>query len=338
LPEKDGFPPVKRSYEQMNGNARTYGRRPAFTLVELLVVITIIAVLVSLLLPAVQSAREAARRMQCANNFKQVAMAMRAYESKKNELPPGMIGWDGRWSSTCGPKGEGSYYYGWGWGTFILPHIEQLALYDTIDFDAYYSTAGANRKATAQRIELYLCPSDPQDGELVGCCSGWQNGSHPLEDLMQTNIVAVSDSTDFTCNGIAAKQLYLVDGMFGERTGAQTAHIRDGMSNTLMIGEVTGGGPGSYRSHFWVTWAILDTRDGINGPFTIPGGLWAEDERTSGTYTGFRDTGFSSFHHGGAFFAMGDGSVHFLNQAISSHTLAALTTRAGEDIARGQLP
>jgi hypothetical protein len=180
-----------------------------------------------------------------------------------------------------------------------------------------------------------VCPSDPQDGELVGCCSGWTNGGHPYEDVRQTNLCGVADSTDWTCNGIAARQLQLNDGMFGERQGCRAAQVRDGLSHTLMVGEVTGGGPKSYRSHFWAQWAILDTRDGINGPFTVPGNQWAADEYHRGTYTGFRDTGFSSFHAGGCFFACGDGSVHFLAESTDSQTLAALTTRDGGDIVAG---
>ena len=105
--------------------------------------------------------------------------------------------------------------------------------------------------------------------------------------------------------------------------------------NTLIVGEVTGGGRGSHRAHMWATWDLLDSHDGINGPFTRPGGAWAADEHSSGTYTGFRDTGFSSFHPGGCQFAMADGSVQFLGENTASEVLAALTTRAGGEIASG---
>ena len=109
--------------------------RPAFTLVELLVVIAIIAILIALLLPAVQAARESARRVQCSNHFKQVGLALHNYHTAIGSFPPGMIGWDSRWSSSCGPKGSGSYYIGFGWSSFILPYLEQQNLYDNLTFD-----------------------------------------------------------------------------------------------------------------------------------------------------------------------------------------------------------
>jgi prepilin-type N-terminal cleavage/methylation domain-containing protein/prepilin-type processing-associated H-X9-DG protein len=305
--------------------------RRAFTLVELLVVITIIGILIALLLPAVQAAREAARRIQCSNQFKQVALALHNYHAAQGTFPPGMIQWDGRWSSGCGPRGTPSTYHGWSWGAFILAYLEQKNVHDAIDFDGWYSSS-QNRQPGATRIEAFLCPSDPQDGELVGCCSGWQVGGHSLEDVRMTNMAGVADSEDWTCNGIAANQYSVNDGMMGEREGARIRDVRDGTSHTLFVGEVTGGGRGSYRAHFWVSWDLLDTRDGINGPFSVPGGDWAPDESPSGTYTGFRDTGFSSYHPGGCHFALADGSVHFLTENLASQVLVALTTRAGGEV------
>jgi len=306
--------------------------RSAFTLVELLVVITIIGILIGLLLPAVQSAREAARRLQCANNFKQVGLALHNYHTAHRCFPPGMIVRDGRWPSndSCGTWRSGTYQ-GFSWGAFVLPYLEQNAVYDMIDFRGWYSDAGNNRLAGATRIAAYLCPSDAQD-ELVGCCSGWTNGSDANEDLYMTNMAGVADSSDWTCNGVAAKDLSVSDGLMVNRDGATIADVRDGTSNTLMIGEVTGGGPGSFRCHMWYTWDLLDTKDGINGPFTIPGGGWPPDESSAGTYTGFRDTGFSSFHPGGCNFVLADGSVHFLSENIASTVLKAMTTRSQAEV------
>jgi len=300
--------------------------------VELLVVITIIAMLAAMLLPAAQSAREAGRRIQCANHFKQTGLAMRNYHTIHESFPPGMIVWDGRWSPSCGETGSASQYHGWGWGAFILPHLEQTRLDATIDFDEWYSDLGGNFQAAANRVETYLCPSDPQNGELVGCCSGRQNGTDPYEDLRMTNMAGVADSEDWTCNGIAAYQYRYNDGMMGAREGAKLGQVRDGGSNTLLIGEVTGGGPSTFRAHFWATWDLLDTKDGINGPFTVVGGAWAPDEYHQGTYTGFRDTGFSSYHPGGCYFVMVDGSVQYLSENIASVTLKALTTRDGGEV------
>ncbi|MEN1678137.1 MAG: DUF1559 domain-containing protein [Planctomycetota bacterium] len=139
-----------------------------FTLVELLVVIAIIGILVSLLLPAVQSARAAARRSQCANNLKQMALACLNYESARGTLPPGVEGkglYPDDDSNTGGSKAE----IGPSWGTLLLPQIEQQAIFDLFDFSGakhYNSTAVnssgvSNQQAGQTVIEGYLCPEDP---------------------------------------------------------------------------------------------------------------------------------------------------------------------------------
>ncbi len=306
-----------------------------FTLVELLVVIAIIGILIALLLPAVQAAREAARRMSCANGFRQVGIAMHNYHSAHNCFPPGLFMWSSAVPSSCGPPMDNcNYHAGFSWSVFILPYIEQQQVYDVIDFIQadgvhYFSyfepenpdVPGKNtRKAAETVIPTYLCPSDPQGGELVTCCS-WDSPNTP-EDVRQTNMAGVADSEDYTCDGgqVWPLQFHLADGMMAERQSCRMADVYDGSSSTLMIGEVTGGGPGSHVSRFWVSWNIGDTVNGLNGPFTVPGG---------GTVTSHHGTDFSSFHPGGCHFVFGDGSVHFLADDIDSDTLKRLTTRAG---------
>jgi prepilin-type N-terminal cleavage/methylation domain-containing protein len=300
--------------------------RRGFTLVELLVVIAIIALLMGLLLPAVQSVRESARRTHCANNFKQLMTALAAYEHANSQFPPGFEQSDARGQSSCGAR-DRPYFHGFSWVAKILPQLEQQSLYDSIDLTGSYAgPPSSNRVAVGFPLDIVRCPSDPQGGELINCCSGWSNGPRPEEDVRMSNVVGVADSIDWTCNGIAAKDFTRSNGFMGERYGAKASHIVDGLSNTLAIGEVLGGGPQTFAGHFWASWLLLDTRDGINGPFTVVGGTWA-DKEASGNYTGFRDTGFASRHLGGCHFGLGDGSVKFLSEMIPQNVLSAITTR-----------
>jgi prepilin-type processing-associated H-X9-DG protein len=280
--------------------------------VELLVVITIIGILIALLLPAVQAAREAARRMQCGNNFKQVGLALHNYHASKGSFPQGMRT-DGGW---------------WGWGTFILPYIEQQTVFDQITFvspTTYYDTDPApgappaivakNNAASENRIVAYMCPTDPQSGEGI-----WVSGATAAGQAGMSDMCGVSDSTDFKlAGGWPVAKFPLIDGIFGGDRSCSIAEIKDGASNTLMVGEVTGAGSGTFNGHFWASWNIQDTAEGINGLHTVPGGA----------YTTFLAAGFGSFHPGGCNFAVADGSVSFISQNIVDDVRKALTTRDG---------
>jgi prepilin-type N-terminal cleavage/methylation domain-containing protein len=304
-------------------------RKSGFTLVELLVVIAIIGILIALLLPAVQAAREAARRIQCANHFKQVGVALHNYNTAHGSFPPGSLFWR---TDSCGPPGGSGSYDGFGWAVFILPMLEHQAAYDAFDFSIPSSIQPPNYEAGMARIESYICPSDPQGGELVLWTGRSHPGYHPDEDLRQTNIVGVADTVNWTCNEVWPEQFETNDGMMGERQGCRIRDVTDGTSNTLLIGEVTGGGPGSHQAHSWVQFALCDTRDGVNGPFSVPGGGDWAGEGVGWGIRGFRETGFSSFHPGGCHFAMTDGSATFLSENIAMQTLRALTTRKEGDI------
>ncbi len=135
----------------MNMNRITAGRRPAFTLIELLVVIAIIAVLVALLLPAVQQAREAARRSQCVNNLKQLGLALQNYHDMHRLFPPGYVSNFDTSGNDTGP--------GWGWAALLMPCLDQMPLYNQINFSLPVESVqnAAPRLAT---IASELCPSD----------------------------------------------------------------------------------------------------------------------------------------------------------------------------------
>src|SRR5262245_38514066 len=132
------------------------GHRPAFTLVELLVVIAIIGILIALLLPAIQSAREAARRTQCINNLKQSALAMTAYHSANKKLPPGS-----KWgpAPNNNPAG-GQYYDDHGWYSYLGPFIEEVGWSKSIDTTVPFSGNSANTAARRLKIKLFECPDD----------------------------------------------------------------------------------------------------------------------------------------------------------------------------------
>src|SRR5437868_4368459 len=132
--------------------ARTWGAKGGFTLVELLVVIAIIGVLVALMLPAVQSSREAARRLQCTNNLKQVGIALLNYESSHKHFPAGYVSQFDSSGNDTGP--------GWGWASQILPQMEETAIQSTIHFDL--PIEHANNAARATTISGYLCPTESQ--------------------------------------------------------------------------------------------------------------------------------------------------------------------------------
>jgi prepilin-type N-terminal cleavage/methylation domain-containing protein len=315
--------------------ART-SRRGAFTLVELLVVIAIIGILIALLLPAVQAAREAARRIQCANHFKQIGVALHNYHSTYKCFPAGMRIYS-----------YGGSYYNWGfpWTLMILPYAEETYVTDQIDYNNPYWVQ-SHRILGPIVVGMYACPTDPNGGAWIETSSGWHMGDSPTEDERACSVVGVADSINWSIADPNRPKDPRPDGngMIYGNSFVPIRDVTDGTSHTLMAGEMTGArgthpnqGPG-YFQHFMLGPTVQDTADGINGPGTVPGGRddtpggdWIDGDGGNRHVELFHEIGFSSFHPGGCHFVLADGSVHFIVEEIDQAILAALTTRQGEE-------
>lgn len=324
---------------EVNMNASRTLRRSGFTLVELLVVIAIIGILVSMLLPAVQQVREAARRTQCVNQFRQAALALHNYESSNGKLPPGMFFTTTAFPSGCGPV-DAPFYNGWGWGAKILSFIEQSSLDASIDFSSDNYFNNDNWIATGKTVDVFLCPSDPDNRGLMECCSGKSNGGSATQDRAGSNMAGVHGSNSLFCGGIRGNPEG--NGVLYNYHSTELRDIQDGQSNTLMLGEVTEV-PGRHPTqgeamfgYFWNNWGVQTTIEGINGPGTMPGGRDLTIDPIDGVGENrhnefYREAGFSSWHPGGANFALSDGSVHFINENLDQVVFDNLATRAGRE-------
>jgi prepilin-type N-terminal cleavage/methylation domain-containing protein len=197
--------------------------RPAFTLIELLVVIAIIAILLGLLLPAVQKIREAAARTQCQNNLKQIGLAFHNYHSTYRCFPPGF-------ASQAAARDGPSLGPGWGWGAYLLPYLEQNNVYRQINFSKDISDP-ANAQARLTSLPVFLCPSDSPAGLTTTVRDGSGN---PICDVAFGNYVGMAGVYEVsgypdTSNG--------APGVLLRNSKVRVTDIRDGSSNTLFVGE-----------------------------------------------------------------------------------------------------
>lgn len=306
-------------------------RRNAFTVVELLVVIAIIGVLIALLLPAVQSAREAARRTACKNHLKQQALAVHVYHDAKGALP---LLYNGERDPFAGfLLGLTSH----AWRTMILPQLEEQPLYDQINFSEY-AVHESNRDAVNTPLAIYLCPSTPRDNHIA---RGLWVGRGRLEEE------ATAAVTDYNSTEGVIEGTECVPGGWGEVKGNMQrrldfADITDGLSGTLLIVERAGlpdlyvgdtftpHDPPRYRTWGNVgLWAVSAE--------TLMNHLTPEDTDPLVNYDNFK--GLYAFHPGGAQAALADGSVQFVNESVENAVLIALVTRdRGEVVGVEDLP
>ncbi|MCE9565707.1 MAG: DUF1559 domain-containing protein [Planctomycetes bacterium] len=317
--------------------------RRAFTLIELLVVIAIIAILIGLLLPAVQKVRESAARMKCSNNMKQLALAVHNYESSNLVLPPAGRGY-GWCSSDAGGTGDKIILNMSGW-VLVLPFMEQSALFSKLKLDQAFSnentgyccgftgnlngtlagdaSTNGNGALMATQIAGFNCPSDPavRDEPASGAYGpgGALKGTLVNYDFIASRYdsgLVVPPVGNSGCN-YWKRSSPGVRYMFGENSTTKMQDIKDGTSNTFMLGEqtvLTANGesnPWGYRG--WVMTGV-DPTGGIN-VWAVVSGVPQVGNLASWGQAGSLHTG------NGCNFAMGDGSVRFVRAAIGSTAL-----------------
>jgi prepilin-type N-terminal cleavage/methylation domain-containing protein/prepilin-type processing-associated H-X9-DG protein len=289
-------------------------RRVGFTLIELLVVIAIIGVLISLLLPAVQAAREAARRAQCVNNLMQLGIALQHYETAHEVLPPGVV------DPAPGPIANVPKGYHFGWVTQILPYIEQKNVRRHLN-DKVGVYDPANGTARLVSIQTLLCPSDGFASGTAGqpAPSSYAACHHDVE----APIAATNTGVFFLNSAIRYEDL--TDGssstiFLGEKTLDQTTAGLGWASGTRSTLRNTGAPPNS------LFLPGLVTADGLDEAGQGPGGGAAGGQATLAGALAVG--GFSSHHSGGANFGFGDGSVRFLKSAISPRVYRHLGHRS----------
>ena len=337
-------------------DVKSTGRR-GFTLVELLVVIAIIGILVALLLPAVQAAREAARRSQCQNRLRQVALACINFESTNQQLPPA----NGRFVDNVALRPD------WGYLAFILPFTEQQSLYDQIVPDVQWHDE-PNRVAVTTPVEDFKCPSREPYEYIIATDPGGTSGGfgNDISSPLRTHFYGVLGANpqvvhpnppDFCTDRTSPYKMELVsggssrtappcyalsNGRIGENglinrrhamgslerfSPVRVSKVTDGMGKTFIVGESAFGAV-SEGTRPWII--------GVVGEYMYSSKNVAYAINSGGRGPGFvnpprNNIGFGSEHPGGCHMAMGDGSVHFMSENIELLVLFALASRQAND-------
>jgi prepilin-type N-terminal cleavage/methylation domain-containing protein/prepilin-type processing-associated H-X9-DG protein len=319
--------------------------RPAFTLIELLVVIAIIAVLIGLLVPAVQKVRDAAARTQCLNNLKQIGLALLDYESANRHFPAGHVCHSYNGQGATNGTISNPYYFS-NWAIQLLPYLELDNLYRLYN-DNVTNDAPANQTVRQTYVAVYSCPSDPNINQVLTPASSGMGTSGPYMTGAYRGVCGVSTDDANEWGGYPSEVavnltsypnsrgiLHSVDDWNGPKY-ERIASISDGTSNTFMVGERT------TRSHptrgtFWAdSFNLYSLGGGYNSSASLLNdydACWA----TFGSEIPACKYGWGSFHTGGINFVLCDGHVTTINPSIDMVVFQALCTIAGGEIIPGE--
>jgi prepilin-type N-terminal cleavage/methylation domain-containing protein/prepilin-type processing-associated H-X9-DG protein len=306
--------------------------RRGFTLIELLVVIAIIAILIGLLLPAVQTVREAAGRVQCANNLKQLGLAMHHHHDSHLTFPPAYV--------NHGPYGSTSFNFTHGWGAFILPGIEQQALSRLYRWEFPVYTV-ENQPVVARHLRVFQCPSTAEQNRYMtfgpfaafgtkGACGDYTIALGVDAALAQRGWVDSAGDYRGALTHVPTPALALTR----NATPTRMSDITDGTANTILLAEVAG------RPTRWLARQRDQAQVLDGGPWNhFKGGIVLQGKTADGTANlgtcpmSCTNAGeVYSFHPGGANAVFADGSVRFLRESVSIRVLAGLITRAGGEV------
>ena len=290
-------------------------RRKAFSLVELIVVVSIIGILISLLLPAIQNARESARRMSCSNNLHQIGIALHSYDHAQKRLPPGWLVTDLSY-----PAATAKENHGWAWSAMLLPFIEQRPLDSGFVSIKLPISDDRNKVARTNSLAVYICPSHGRTGVFTiegdfRCHCG------PLTDLAVSDYVGVTARSAHEVPISSCTSVFWPseEAVFGFTESVTLRDISDGISQTAIVGERS-------SEPFPSAWAG-----------SLPKGQFArqrvlglmDSPPTTAAVAETENAEFASFHPGGSQFLLADGAVRMVGVEIDPALFRALCTRSG---------
>ena len=299
-------------------------RRRAFTLVELLVVVAVIGLLIAIMLPAVQAARESGRRTHCANNLRQLGIALHLHHDVLKRLP---AGWTAYVPGTKQPYALGEP--GWAWGARILPYLEQINVeknlirYDVSLLDASHAAA------RVANLAVYRCPSDPgketfkfeeshgahDDGDSGG---GHHGELAEMEFATSHYVGNFGTSNIHVCGELPAGQQCLGNGVLYHNSDLPLSRITDGLSETFFVGERA-------TDLGYATWVGVPAGDECSPAMVVGSASYPPNSQGGHVHN------FSSHHPKGTNFLVGDGTVRLVSESINVDVYRALCTRAGKE-------